>query len=50
MNSAGMMAVGVLAAVTGMAGELAGHNMLMVVFAGGALFGKGYGVWEAKNV
>jgi Na+-transporting NADH:ubiquinone oxidoreductase subunit NqrD len=49
MNPGGMMILGALCAVAGLAMSIAGHDADILIFADGVLFGKGYGIWEERD-
>ena len=52
MKARGLMIVGISAALVASIAEIAGNQAIsvsMLAFAGGALFGKGYGIWEERS-
>jgi hypothetical protein len=49
MNPGGLMILGVMVAVVGLAMSIAGHDADVLLFAAGVLFGKGYGIWEERD-
>ena len=49
MRPNGYMWLGLFVSVASIAIEMAGADIGWILFAGGALFGKGYGVWEERS-
>jgi hypothetical protein len=43
------MILGAMCFVVAMIGSLLGHDNAVLCFAAGALFGKGYGIWEERS-
>jgi len=48
MNPGGYMILGSLIIAGCAVASALGHDVLIVGFAAGALFGKGYGIWEER--
>jgi hypothetical protein len=44
-----LMLLGAACGLTGVVMSIAGHDAAILIFAGGALFGKGYGIWEERD-
>ncbi|MFP5078250.1 hypothetical protein ACLE20_13160 [Rhizobium sp. YIM 134829] len=50
MNPAGLMLIGAAVGIVGIiASALSQTDVSVMLFAAGALFGKGYGIWEVKR-
>jgi hypothetical protein len=49
MNPGGMMILGAMCFVAGLAVSISGQDATVICFASGALFGKGYGIWEERS-